>query len=85
MSAKHQVTRREVLAAALGLGAARACRPARAQEPKVATQAEALYQDTSKGILSCAACAFFLPPRACKVVAGDISPKGWCKFFDLPD
>jgi hypothetical protein len=45
----------------------------------------AKYQDTPKNGLSCAVCSFFLPPRACKVVAGDISPKGWCKFFDLPD
>jgi hypothetical protein len=65
----------------LTLGAA----PARAQQPKVATQAEAQYQDTPKGILACAACTFFLPPHACKVVEGTINPHGWCKYFDLPD
>jgi hypothetical protein len=38
-----------------------------------------------KGMFSCATCTFFVKPRSCKVVAGDISPQGWCKLFDLPD
>ena len=49
------------------------------------SQAEAEYQDQPKGGLACAACTLFRPPRSCQVVAGDISPNGWCKFFDLPD
>ena len=49
------------------------------------SQAEAEYQDRPKGGLACAACTLFRPPRSCQVVAGDISPNGWCKFFDLPD
>jgi hypothetical protein len=36
-------------------------------------------------MLSCAVCTFFVKPRGCKVVAGDISPDGWCRFFDMPD
>jgi hypothetical protein len=62
-----------------GFGAA----PALAQQ-KV-SQAAALYQDRAKNGLSCAACALFRPPAGCAVVAGVISPKGWCRFFDLPD
>src|SRR5690242_20185745 len=46
---------------------------------------EAAYQDGPRNGLSCAACSLFRPPRSCEVVAGDISPRGWCKFFDLPD
>ncbi|HEY1933022.1 MAG TPA: hypothetical protein VGG99_13495 [Acetobacteraceae bacterium] len=49
------------------------------------SQIAAAYQSTPKGLLSCGACSFFIRPRACKVVSGDISPTGWCKFFDLPD
>jgi hypothetical protein len=49
------------------------------------SQAEAEYQDRPKGGLACAACTLFRPPRSCEVVQGDISPSGWCKFFDLPD
>ncbi|MGH7060765.1 MAG: hypothetical protein ACREFH_10285 [Stellaceae bacterium] len=64
-------------------GGAIAARSAAAEE-KV-SQAEARYQDRPKGGFSCAACALFRPPHACVVVAGDISPDGWCRFFDLPD
>jgi hypothetical protein len=46
---------------------------------------EAEYQDQPKSGLACAACTLFRPPRSCQVVQGDISPNGWCKFFDLPD
>jgi hypothetical protein len=49
------------------------------------SQHEALYQDQPKNGLSCAACALFRPPSSCVVVAGVISPSGWCRFFDLPD
>jgi hypothetical protein len=49
------------------------------------SQADAAYQDRPKSGLTCAACTLFRPPRSCEVVEGDISPNGWCKFFDLPD
>jgi hypothetical protein len=57
--------------------------PAAAQQKM--SQSEAQYQDRPKSELSCAACSLFRPPRSCEVVQGDISPNGWCKFFDLPD
>ena len=76
-------TRRELIAAALGLGAVL---PARAEEvPAKASQLAAAYQGAPKGMFSCAVCTFFIRPRSCKVVSDDISPTGWCKFFDLPD
>jgi hypothetical protein len=76
-------TRRELIAAALGLGAVL---PARADEaPAKVSQLAAAYQSTPKGMFSCAVCTFFIRPRSCKVVNGDISPTGWCKLFDLPD
>jgi hypothetical protein len=46
---------------------------------------EAEYQDTPKDIRMCATCTLFVPPHSCKVVDGDISPKGWCKAFALAD
>jgi hypothetical protein len=49
------------------------------------SQTDAEYQDRPKSGLTCAACTLFRPPRSCEVVQGDISPNGWCKFFDLPD
>jgi hypothetical protein len=47
--------------------------------------AEAQYQNRPMNGFSCAACALFRPPAACVIVAGTISPSGWCRFFDLPD
>jgi hypothetical protein len=77
------------LAAALLLGAA----PGRseqiaeqvAEQIRVSTPEQAQYRDSPKGLFSCAMCTLFMPPAACKVVTGTISPTGWCKFFDLAD
>jgi hypothetical protein len=49
------------------------------------SQTEAEYQNQPKNGLTCAACSLFRKPRSCEIVEGDISPGGWCKFFDLPD
>jgi len=73
-------TRRCLLATALGAIPARA----EAQTAKL-SQIAAAYQATAKGMFSCAVCTFFVRPGSCKVVAGDISPNGWCKLFDMPD
>ena len=76
--------RRSLLRAALsGAVVATAIAPAAAQQKTSA--AEAQYQNRPKNGFSCAACALFRPPAACVVVAGAISPNGWCRFFDLPD
>lgn len=45
------------------------------------------YQDRPKGPSSCANCANFIPSRRsgaaghCAIVAGDISPQGWCLAY----
>ena len=71
-----------MLAAGLGLAAL----PARADDPPPQiSQVEAQYRDTPNGMFSCATCTFFIKPRSCKVIIGDISPNGWCKLFDLAD
>ena len=69
---------------AAGLGLATGSAHAEETPPKL-SQADAQYQTTPKGMFSCAVCTFFIKPNACKVVAGAISPAGWCKLFDLPD
>ena len=82
--ADRRRTRRELTIAALG--GLSAALPARAEEqPAKMSQIAAAYQGTPKGMFSCAVCTFFIRPRGCKVVTGDISPTGWCKVFDLPD
>jgi hypothetical protein len=49
------------------------------------TRVQVDYQDTPKGIYSCATCSLFEPPNACKVVEGEVSKDGWCKAFALAD
>ena len=74
------VNRRTVLLAAagaapllaLGAGAARA-----AGLPQTAVS----YQATPKDGKQCDQCNFFVAPNACKSVAGEIVPTGWCKLW----
>jgi len=44
-------------------------------------QSSAGYQNTSNGNQRCGGCIHFQPPTSCKVVAGQISPNGWCRIF----
>jgi hypothetical protein len=69
---------------ALGGGIFRLVTPPASAQQKM-SQTEAEYQDRSKNGLTCAACSLFRKPRSCEIVEGDISPNGWCRFFDLPD
>jgi hypothetical protein len=39
------------------------------------------YQNTPKGDRQCSGCSLFVAPNACKNVAGDISPNGWCMLW----
>ena len=39
------------------------------------------YQDTPKGDQECSNCSLFQDPNSCTLVDGEISPKGWCKFW----
>ena len=39
------------------------------------------YRPTPNGGKKCSECALFEPPKACKNVAGDISPDGWCLLW----
>jgi hypothetical protein len=54
----------------------------------LASKAEFNYQDQPHAGQRCAECSAFLPPTqsnsaegACKIVAGPISPQGWCMAF----
>jgi hypothetical protein len=80
------MNRRTWMLAALyaAAGLARAV-PTRAIAADKMSKAEAEYQDSPKDIRMCATCSLFEPPRACKVVEGDLSPYRWCKAFALAD
>jgi len=39
------------------------------------------YQDQPNGAQRCSNCLQFQPPATCKIVAGRVSPQGWCKIY----
>ena len=45
------------------------------------TQQAAGYQPTPKDGKRCDGCSLFQAPASCKLVAGTISPAGWCRFW----
>lgn len=67
----------------MGLGvlaAGAAVRKAEAQDQKVA-QNLVQYQNTPKNGQRCDHCVNWVPPNACKVVTGNISPAGYCVAY----
>jgi hypothetical protein len=72
-------------AVAKGISAGLLLRIAPTQAAEKMTRQQAEYQDTPNGIYSCAVCTLFEKPNTCKVVAGEVSPDGWCKAFALAD
>jgi hypothetical protein len=45
-------------------------------------KAVALYRDAPNQGRRCAGCTHFIEPNACEIVAGEISPNGWCRFHE---
>lgn len=79
---RHDASRRSMLGAGLSALAAVVATPvAVAQQPTKLAQSVVMYQDHPKGDQKCSICAHFVPPNACQIVAGDISPNGWCGVF----
>ncbi|HEY0206909.1 MAG TPA: high-potential iron-sulfur protein [Acetobacteraceae bacterium] len=75
-------TRRIMLRTGLGVaaGATLAASAARAQDEKIA-QELVQYQDQPKDGQQCNKCAQYVDPNACKIVAGKISPQGYCVAY----
>jgi len=81
---KDGVSRRAFLAGSAGLAAAGAAgSEAEAQygRPGGVPKPRALYQWHPNGPERCGGCVHFLPRDACEIVRGEISPRGWCRFF----
>ena len=72
-----------VVAAAATCGGAAAAKAQdyKPQEQKKLTQAAARYQDHPKGNEGCGSCPYFVLPKSCVVVEGEISPTGWCPIY----
>lgn len=82
MASREIKTRRQVLHTGLAVAGgvtALGVRYAKAQE-KIA-QNQVQYQDTPKDGNECDKCVNWAPPNACKIVAGNINPKGWCVAY----
>ena len=84
----YPTTRRGILTvgaalAGLPLLAASSAAHAAGTVPKTSAK----YQDHPSGANMCGKCNYFLPgasaagPGLCKLVAGPISPTGWCTLF----
>ena len=86
MRASACMSRRALLGGgSLCVVAALKVRATRATAQEKVTKAEAKYQDQPKGQQRCEICLNFQPPHSCRIVAGQISPKGWCQFFAARD
>lgn len=84
---ESQISRRKLIidvAVAAGVAGALAAglspRSATAAKVKMA-QADIGYQNRPNGAQRCDLCVNWQAPSACKVVAGSISPSGWCGLF----
>jgi hypothetical protein len=81
--------RRRLLQAAAAAPALAFVAPCRAKADAAMSKAEVGYQDVPKNGQVCAACVYFLfapatsagPASHCAMVAGLISPAGWCEVW----
>ena len=71
-----------VVAAAATCGRAAAeAQEYKPQEQKKLTQVAARYQSSPKGNEACGTCPYFIFPKSCAVVEGEIAPTGWCPIY----
>ena len=76
-------SRRAILRTGLTIvaGTAVMATTARAQDAEKIAQELVQYQDKPKDGAKCSGCSQWVPPAACAIVAGKISPEGWCVAF----
>lgn len=74
------VNRRTILLAAAGAAPLLAI-GANSAKAAGLPQTAVAYQASPKDGHQCDGCNFFVAPNACKSVAGEIAPTGWCKLW----
>jgi hypothetical protein len=77
-------SRRAILAGAgwvLGATTLAAITASSAMAQSKVSKSAVSYQDSPKGAQRCDSCALFQAPSACRSVAGEVSPQGWCKIY----
>ncbi len=69
-------------AAIVGAGGFSVCmyRPTVAQAAGATSKSAARYRDSPNRGRRCAGCTHFLKRNRCEIVAGEVSPNGWCRF-----
>ena len=87
MPERNRTSRRDMLrtgvvlvAGAAGVAIATSASSVRAEDEKIA-QELVQYQNEPKDGQKCSGCAQWVAPNACKVVAGNISPNGYCVAY----
>jgi hypothetical protein len=79
MRSFNRLNRRDILIGAAAAASGVALAPG-AADAKVA-QAAVKYQQDPKDGKECDGCNFFVEPNSCKMVDGEINPKGWCALW----
>ena len=96
MSPGGKISRRTLLRRSSALLASIAIVPAFLQSNSAAagtgSKKDFSYQSHSRDGKSCATCTSFIPnksnksgPRTCRIIAGEISPNGWCMAYSTPE
>ncbi|HZZ60509.1 MAG TPA: high-potential iron-sulfur protein [Roseiarcus sp.] len=71
----------QILLGGVALALARLLQPRKAQSAAMVSQKAAAYQDHPNDGNHCSECRFFQGDHSCKIIAGSISPNGWCKYY----
>jgi hypothetical protein len=78
-----KINRRAVLIAAGTAAPLLAMLASRADAGAKAPQSAVHYQQEPKDGHDCSHCNHFVAPGGCKLVDGDISPRGWCRLWSV--
>jgi len=76
---RRATSRRGLLEA--GLAATTATLAACTTAPQKLSWEAAQYQDQAKHGRRCDRCIYWVAPHSCRIVAGRISPSGWCAYY----
>lgn len=83
----HRLSRRSFLKASItgaaiaGTAGFGSCMTSRPGTPGSTPKFLASYRDAPNKGQRCAECIHFLKPNRCEIVAGQISPNGWCHYY----
>jgi High potential iron-sulfur protein len=77
----QRINRRRVLISLISSAPLTALSFGGAKAVEKVPQKAAQYQPAPKGGQACAGCNSYIAPNNCKLVAGEISPSGWCRLW----